>query len=77
MVPKCRPFIYTPTPSAVQSVDPPTIDPANHERRNSGIYDELNFGTVNDGQDYETNVPAENLSSKVCDNPSEGRPEQD
>lgn len=36
-----------------QTVDPSTIEPVNHERRNSGTYEELNFGTWNESQDYE------------------------
>ncbi|KAL9967623.1 hypothetical protein ACROYT_G025893 [Oculina patagonica] len=35
------------------SVDPSTLKLNTHERRNSGMYEELNFGTVNDGLDYE------------------------
>ena len=42
-----------PPRAGYQTVDPSTIEPANRERRNSGTYEELNFGTLQEGQDYE------------------------
>ena len=33
-----------------QSVDPSTTEPAHCERRNSSTYEEMEFGTLNDGR---------------------------
>lgn len=53
-----RPRTLPPRPQ-YQSIDPLSIDPVNHQRRDNGMYKELDFGTLNDGQNYE--------------NPDEGR----
>lgn len=57
-----------------QSIDPSTLEPANYEQLNSSIYEELDFGTLNNGHDYEkpvniTNLPTGNIVSS--DNPDE------
>ncbi|KAJ7375480.1 hypothetical protein OS493_002254 [Desmophyllum pertusum] len=36
-----------------QSIDPSTREHAGHEERNREMYEELDFGTLNDGQEYE------------------------
>lgn len=36
-----------------QSIDPSTLEPANYEQLNSRIYEELDFGTLNNGHVYD------------------------